>query len=87
MEAIRPIEDVQSAFDFHRVGSYDLHQCLRASGRALPSLARDQPGGVLARQVVGTLSPDAKKGNPKAALTVSNLDVATARARPQSARR
>jgi hypothetical protein len=28
----------QGALDFRRVGSYDLHVCLRALGRALPSL-------------------------------------------------
>jgi len=83
----RELAGEEGAFDFHRVGSYDLHQCLRASGRTLPSLAKRSAGRVLARQVVCTLSPDAKKGNPKAALTVSILNVATPYARAQSARR
>jgi hypothetical protein len=30
----------QGALDFGRVGSYDLHVCLRAPGRALPSLGQ-----------------------------------------------
>ena len=35
----------QRAFDFERVGSYDLQQCLRAPGRTLPTLARDKREG------------------------------------------
>ena len=30
----------QSAFDFERISSYNLQQCLRASGRTLPSPAK-----------------------------------------------
>jgi hypothetical protein len=68
----------QGALDFWRVGSYDLHVCLRAPGRALPSLGQRWSGGVLARMGLGTLSPGAKKGNPKVALKpVTFLDVAT----------
>ena len=41
----RQLAGEKGAFDFHRVRSYDLHQCLRASGRALPSLPSDSREG------------------------------------------
>ncbi len=56
----------QGAFDFRRVGSYDLHV---ASGHqeGASRHSPEQRGRVLARTGFGTLSPDAEKGNPKVA--------------------
>ena len=57
----------QRALDFQRVSSYDLQQCLRAPGRALPSRPSEKAGGSLRVQDACTLTPDANKHNPKAA--------------------
>ena len=73
----------ESAFDFQLISSYNLQQCLRASGRTLPSPAKWKPGGPL-RVQSKTLSHERQRGQPTGCPhpTIPTLDVATTTARP-----
>lgn len=54
------------------VGSYDLHECLRDTRRKDRLVTRpESAGGSLRVRVAGTLTPNATKSNPKAALAPS----------------
>lgn len=56
----------QGAFDFDGVTSYDVQQCLRASGRTLPSLASDAGRFLASQRRVHPVGPTRRRATRRA---------------------